>query len=105
MCKYFHFQPGSAISATGSSSSASSKRGKTRNYRVVSNTSQIDESLFGQPNHVTKRQEMLENKWSSEENRIEDMARERSAKRNKKNSKKNKETVQVITKDLIRNLM
>lgn len=48
---------------------------------------------------------MLENKWSTEDNRLEDMARERSAKRNKKKNKKNKETVQVITKDLIRNLM
>lgn len=96
--------PGSAISAAGSSSSASSRRGKTKSYRVVSNTSQVDESLFGQPNHVTKRQEMLENKWSNDDNRIEDMARQRSANRNKKN-KKNKETVQVITKDLIRNLI
>lgn len=101
----FLFQPGSAISAAGSSSSASSRRGKTKNYRVVSNTSQVDESLFGKPNHVTKRQEMLENKWSNDDNRIEDLAMQRSANRNKKNNKKNKETVQVITKDLIRNLM
>ncbi|XP_052804822.1 cilia- and flagella-associated protein 45-like isoform X2 [Mya arenaria] len=97
--------PGSAISAVGSSSSASSRRGKTKSYRVVSNHSQIDESLFGQPNHVAKRQELLENKWSGGDNRIEDLARERSARRNKKNKKNNKETVQVITKDLIRNLI
>ncbi|XP_060572410.1 cilia- and flagella-associated protein 45-like isoform X2 [Ruditapes philippinarum] len=97
-------KPGSAISAVGSSSSASSRRGKTKNYRVVSNTSQVDESLFGQPNHVTKRQEMANNK-NNQETTIEDIARERSAKRNNRNSKKNKETVQVITKDLIRNLI
>ena len=71
----------------------------------MSNTSQVDESLFGQPNHVSKRHEMLENKWSADDNRLEDMAKERSARRNKKKNKSNKETVQVITKDLIRNLM
>jgi len=49
---------------------------------------------------------MLENKWSGGDMTIEDMARERSAnRRSKKNKKNNKETVQVITKDLIRNLM
>ena len=51
---------------------------------------------------------MLANKWSGNINddiTLEQMARERSAKRNRKNNKKNKETVQVITKDLIRNLM
>ena len=48
---------------------------------------------------------MLENKWSADDNRLEDMAKERSARRNKKKNKSNKETVQVITKDLIRNLM
>ena len=47
---------------------------------------------------------MLANKWTDEIT-LEQMAAERSAKRNKKNNKKNKETVQVITKDLIRNLM
>lgn len=100
-------QPGSAISVTGSHSSASSRRGKTRNYRVVSNTSQIDENLFGKPSHVEKRQELLEQKWANDDISIEQLARERSAKRNSKNGKKknSKETVQVITKDLIRNLM
>ena len=50
---------------------------------------------------------MLSNKWSgvNDDITLEQMARERSAKRNRKNNKKNKETVQVITKDLIRNLM
>ena len=97
--------PGSAISAAGSHSSSSSRRGKTKNYRVVSNTSQIDENLFGKPTHIEKRQEMLEQKWSNDDISIEQLARDRSAKRKTKNSKKNKETVQVITKDLIRNLI
>ena len=51
---------------------------------------------------------MLSNKWSGnikDDITLEQMAAERSAKRNRKNNKKNKETVQVITKDLIRNLM
>lgn len=72
---------------------------------MVSNTSQVDESLFGEAHHVSQRKEMLDNKWSGGDNKLEDLARERSAKRNKKNKKNNKETVQVITKDLIRNLM
>ena len=46
---------------------------------------------------------MLEEKWADNgEVVIERQAKERSAKRN---GKKKKETVQVITKDLIRNLM
>ena len=50
---------------------------------------------------------MQQNKWANvnDDLSLEQMAMDRSAKRNKKNSKKNKETVQVITKDLIRNLM
>jgi hypothetical protein len=47
----------------------------------------------------------MANNKNNQETTIEDIARERSAKRNNRNSKKNKETVQVITKDLIRNLM
>ncbi|XP_033758480.1 cilia- and flagella-associated protein 45-like isoform X2 [Pecten maximus] len=99
--------PGSVVSAVGSqTSSASSRRGKTKNYRTVSNHSQIDESLFGAPNHVSKRQEMLQDKWNNnQEITIEQMARERSSKRKNGNGKKGKETVQVITKDLIRNLI
>lgn len=102
------FQPGSAISAVGSHSSASSasRRAKTKNYRVVSHSSQVDENLFGKPTHVEKRQEMLEEKWTNDDLSIEQLARDRSAKRKSKGKKnKNKETVQVITKDLIRNLM
>lgn len=107
---FFHFQPGSAISAAGSSaSSSSSRRAKTRNYRVVSHTSQVDETLFGVPNHVEQRNQMIKEKMNNVRDEgisIEELARERSAKRkNSKRGKKDKETVQVITKDLIRNLM
>jgi hypothetical protein len=53
---------------------------------------------------------MLDNKWRNENNsetNIESEARERSANRQNKGkkTKSKKETVQVITKDLIRNLM
>ena len=52
---------------------------------------------------------MLREKWAQDggEMMIEQQARERSAQRNqpKRRNKSNKETVQVITKDLIRSLM
>ncbi|XP_046342077.1 cilia- and flagella-associated protein 45-like isoform X2 [Haliotis rufescens] len=99
--------PGSAISASNSSTSSASKRAKTRQYRVISNTSQIDESLFGQPNRVAKRNEMLKDMWTGERTQdvsLETLAKQRSDKRRKGKSS-NRETVQVITKDLIRNLI
>lgn len=111
ICILDNFQPGSAISAAGSSaSSSSSRRAKTRNYRVVSHTSQVDETLFGVPNHVGQRNQMLKEKDDNVKDEgisIEELARERSAKRknSKRGKKSDKETVQVITKDLIRNLM
>ena len=58
---FFH-QPGSAISAGGSSSNGS-RRGKTYGYRVVSHQSQVDESLFGEPQAQQMRQNMLKNKF------------------------------------------
>jgi len=94
--------PGSAISASaGSVTSSGSRRARTRQYHVVAHTSQVDESLFGTP-HKDK----LKNGGPPGPD-IEQVARERSAKRlkNKKGNKNNKETVQVITKDLIRNLI
>jgi len=90
--------PGSAISAgTGSGSQASSgaRRAKTRNYRCVALGSQVDESLFGN----TKPREPAHNT----ETDIEKQAAKRSAKRS--GGKKKRETVQVVTKDLIRNLI
>jgi len=93
--------PGSAISASaGSQTSSSSRRARTRQYHVVAHTSQVDESLFG-----TSQKDKQKNGGPGPD--IEQLARERSAKRlkNKKGNKHNKETVQVITKDLIRNLI
>jgi len=94
--------PGSAISASaGSQASSSSRRARTRQYHVVAHTSQVDESLFGTPHKDKVRN------GAPPPADIEQAARERSAKRlrNKKGNKHNKETVQVITKDLIRNLI
>ncbi|CAH1796262.1 unnamed protein product [Owenia fusiformis] len=93
--------PGSAISyASGhSAGSSQSRRAKTRQYRTVSYTSQIDESLFGGAKPTEQRNDPLRDK--------NEVIIERQAAQRKKNrkSKNNKETVQVITKDLIRNLI
>ena len=100
LCSYkFYFQPGSTVSA----STHSSSRARTRQYRTVAHTAQVDECLFGAPNHDTQRRQLLEEKWREQDSPIVEEARERSAGRKK--NKKAKETVQVITKDLIRNLM
>jgi len=95
--------PGSTVSGNGSQASSGSRRAKTRSYHVVAHTSQIDESLFGQPQSQVKRQEMLAEK-TAEDCPLEQQAAQRCAKRKgKKNG--NRETVQVVTKDLIRNLV
>ncbi|XP_013412315.1 cilia- and flagella-associated protein 45-like [Lingula anatina] len=94
--------PGSAISAaTHSSASSASRRAKTKNYRVVSYTSQVDESLFGTPNKAAQRD--LKG-YSDGNDYLFQESEPRSAKK-KSSGKNKKETVQVITKDLIRNLI
>ena len=67
----------------------------------------MDESLFGTPHREHKRQQMLDKQLGEiPEVTIEREARERIIKRSAgKNKKQARETVQVITKDLIRNLM
>lgn len=97
--------PGSAISAgTGSQTSVGSRRAKTRQYYKVANTSQVDESLFGSSNNNNKLKQQPKQDDIRAETPIELQARQRSSKRNA-NAKPKKETVQVITKDLIRNLV
>lgn len=86
----------------GSSASSGSRRGKTRQYRVVSQTSQIDESLFGQSKSNKARKEKLQEQWASDSAPIE---RQAQARQKKRSGKMGKEWVQVITKDLIRNLV
>ena len=62
----------------------------------------MDEALFGQSSALKARQEMLAEKWAGEGAPIE---REAQRRKNNRSGKSKKETVQVITKDLIRNLM
>jgi len=105
--------PGSAISVSGASSSSGSRRGKTRQYRTVSNNSQVDESLFGQSQSQQMRHAMIKEKFRETQEvpayqdgvSIERLAQERSNRRNKGSGKQQKELVTVITKDLIRNLI
>ena len=101
-----YFQPGSAISAgSGSITSSGSRRAKTKHYRAVAARSQVDESLFGTPHKDQHRNEKLaREQGDAEVTRIEKQAQDRNARRSGGKSK-NRETVQVITKDLIRNLM
>ncbi|KAL8592950.1 hypothetical protein ACOMHN_050777 [Nucella lapillus] len=95
--------PGSAISIPGSSASSGSRRGKTRQYRTVSYTSQVDEALFGESGTEKKRQQLLQDRRANQGGApIEQEAQQR---KNNRNGKTNKETVQIITKDLIRNLI
>ena len=80
-------------------SSDLSRRAKTRQYYKVANTSQVDESLFG-----TGKPRPQKNQGDVRaETPIEAEAKQRHSGRRK--SKPKKETVQVITKDLIRNLV
>ena len=92
------FQPGSAISAHSSTGSSRSNRARTRQYRTVSHKSQVDESLFGQTNKPAKNRN---NSHIVEEEDIFTAPPQRKS----GTRKPKKETVQVITKDLIRNLM
>lgn len=85
-----------------SAGSSKSTRAKNRQYRTVSHKSQVDESLFGQPTKAkapsrptsnTANEDIFSTNFQSQQQR-------------KSGTKKpKKETVQVITKDLIRNLM
>jgi len=91
--------PGSAISMHSSAGSTRSNRTKTRQYRTVSHKSQIDESLFGQSCKPVRN-------MNNSNTFAEDMfATEPQPQRRISNKKPKKETVQVITKDLIRNLI
>ncbi|XP_014673975.1 PREDICTED: cilia- and flagella-associated protein 45-like [Priapulus caudatus] len=80
------------LSVTGSGSSSGRRRGGR--YRTVNKQSTIDESLFGAPNKVT---EVVK--------RVEKHERNQSAPPWFSGSSKKDKVVQVITKDLIRNLI
>ena len=105
-------QPASTLSGGGSHASSGSRHARTRHYHKVAHTSQVDESLFGQHHSVIQREQMLQDKWDKGATRVqtdtglERQAAERSKRRvGGKNGKNKREMVQVVTKDLIRNLM
>ncbi|KAI8775303.1 cilia- and flagella-associated protein 45 [Biomphalaria glabrata] len=105
--------PGSATSFSGGSNSSGSRRGKTRQYKTLSNHSQIDESLFGQSQSQQIRHAKLKEKFQDVQEMpsynegvgIEQLAQERNNRRRKGEAKPQKELVTVITKDLIRKLV
>ncbi|KAK2186709.1 hypothetical protein NP493_193g02032 [Ridgeia piscesae] len=89
-------QPGSAVSFGGSQTSSGSRRARTRQYHTVATTSQVDESLFG---NSAKKQAP-----GGDPLTIERQAEARISKR-KSSSGPKREVVQLVTKDLIRNLI
>ncbi|XP_032365282.1 cilia- and flagella-associated protein 45 [Etheostoma spectabile] len=74
----------------GSSSTSSRSSSDTRRYRILAPTSQVDETLFGSPKPISSQLDKRGN----------------SASKAKNPSQKNQEdnVVQIVTKDLIRNL-
>ncbi|XP_073351284.1 cilia- and flagella-associated protein 45 [Pagrus major] len=72
----------------GSSSRTSRSRSHTRRYRKLGPVSEVDESLFGSPKSVSTQLDK----------------RGKLASKAKNESQKNQDTIQIITKDLIRNL-
>lgn len=91
-----------SINTRVSSSSTSSRNRRHRQYRTVSDHSQFDESLFGQPNHVQLKQQ---NKSAGPLGEIQNNAIEQDEKRAGQKPTKEKESVQIIMMDLIRNLV
>ena len=69
----------------------------------MSHTSQVDESLFGEP-HRSQPKKNGGERPTGGDSPIEKEAAKRSAKNKRNKHGANKETVQIITKDLIRNL-
>lgn len=82
-----------------SAGSTKSNRAKTRRMRIISRHSEVDETLFGTPSKGAKNVNVNNNDggmFATDYN---------PQKKSSGLRKPKKETVQVITKDLIRNLM
>ncbi|XP_072049363.1 cilia- and flagella-associated protein 45-like [Amphiura filiformis] len=93
--------PRSVLSMDSAGSSTSSaRRAKTRQYYTVSKTSNVDESLFGEPNKAARSR--AQNSPTQEVVNTQRGSPSSSAKNSKRKEKKE---IQVITKDLIRNLI
>ncbi|PIK54624.1 putative coiled-coil domain-containing protein [Apostichopus japonicus] len=87
-----------SVASLESASSSGSRRARTRQYRMVSKTSSVDESLFGSKKTKAKGDARTQNGG------FEDMFSNKSGRSSGQRSSKQKEEVQVITKDLIRKL-
>lgn len=98
--------PGSAVSHGSGTGSKSSQRARTRQYRTVSHKSHVDEALFGASNKSSHRQGPVDNRWVEGDLSEPNPAfLDYSAAGPGTSGKPKKQTVQVITKDLIRNLV
>lgn len=98
--------PGSTLSgSTSHGSSGGSRRGQTRHYYRIASKSQVDESLFGASGEPAGEQRR--SRGGLGETILEKEAEERNMRRQSGGGRREgkRETVRVITKDLIRNLI
>ncbi|XP_038065130.1 cilia- and flagella-associated protein 45-like [Patiria miniata] len=86
-----------SVQSTQSAGSSGSRHANTRKYFTVSKTSTVDESLFGEHNAVARSRR--------NESRSAEPVLETQPTNGKKRTSGKREVVQVITKDLIRNLI
>lgn len=91
------------MSGSASHASSGSRRGQTRHYYRVAAKSQIDESLFGAGRNGSAGQG--KGAGFGDTTTVEREAEERNRRRQSGRQDGRKETIQVVTKDLIRNLM
>lgn len=87
-----------SVASLESASSSGSRRARTRQYRTVSKTSSVDESLFGSKRSRTKNQSQPQN------DSFDDMFANSNGRSSGQRRSRQKEEVEVITKDLIRKL-
>lgn len=91
------------MSGSASHASSGSRRGQTRHYYRVAAKSQVDESLFGAGRNASAGQG--KGAGFGDTTTVEREAEERNRRRQSGRQDGRKETIQVVTKDLIRNLM
>ncbi|XP_035674846.1 cilia- and flagella-associated protein 45-like [Branchiostoma floridae] len=94
--------PGSSVGSASSLGSAGSRRAASRRYRTVNpGGSTVDETLFGS----TKKTQQTNGRGGGSPFEEELQTDRRLSSGNNKSKKAGRETIQVITKDLIRNLI
>ncbi|EDO38378.1 predicted protein [Nematostella vectensis] len=92
--------PNSTVVSVDSAGSSGSRRSWTRQYRTVNKTSTVDENLFGSPQRTTKPRKQM----GGEELLVERRSRSAPNATGRTPKTQEPETIQVITKDLIRRL-